>query len=136
MNKILENYSIDTLIDNAYDMCDENPSIAELQEAIAQDIIGSPDVSFNDADIYEVLDMTYKIIKKSEEGDTPMKLTTTFVEEQTDAAIEAIVGTLHETVIDSVYALMEIKGIDIHNLTQEDEELIDRTVIEMVDNLL
>ena len=65
-----------------------------------------------------------------------MKLTTQIVEEQTEAAIDAIVGTLHETVIDSVYALMEIKGIDIHNLSQEDEELIDRTVIEMVDNLL
>ena len=133
MNKILENYSIDTLIDNAYDMCDENPSISELQEAITQDIIGSPDVSFSDEDIDEVLDMTYKILKKSEEGDITMELTTT-IKEQAAAAVEFALSNLYEAAIEGTYQCLEMEGVKTEDFTYEQQQSIERIVMELIDD--
>ena len=64
---------------------------------------------------------------------------TTFVEEQTEAAIEANINDLreieeaYEGAIDDTYELLEIGGVDISEISQEDEELIDRTIAEMVE---
>ena len=112
--------------------------VASVIDTVLNDVCYELEQEGYDLEDAEVITNTVMNMVNNEmnKGNTTMKLTTTFVEEQTEAAIDAVVGTLHETVIDSVYALMEMKGIDVHNLSQDDEELIDRTVIEMVDNLL
>ena len=63
-----------------------------------------------------------------------MELTTELLKEQAEAAVAFALSNLYEAAIEGTYQCLEMEGVKTEDFTHEQQELIERTVMGMIDD--